>query len=67
MRSVRDWNYDDMTDVNQNAIEVRVDDIAQLFHTLDPFPSGIETWIEKPRNTLSVGPVNYRYPSQSNL
>jgi hypothetical protein len=35
---VRDWNYDDMTDVNQNAIEVRVDDIAQLFHTLDPFP-----------------------------
>ncbi len=27
-----------MIDVDQDAIELRVDDIAQLFHTLDPFP-----------------------------
>ena len=27
-----------MTPVNEDVIELRVDDIAQLFHTLDPFP-----------------------------
>jgi hypothetical protein len=27
-----------MTDKNEEVIELRVDDIAQLFHTLDPFP-----------------------------
>ena len=27
-----------MTVVNEDVIELRVDDIAQLFHTLDPFP-----------------------------
>ena len=27
-----------MTTANENVIELRVDDIAQLFHTLDPFP-----------------------------
>lgn len=27
-----------MTTVNEDVIELRVDDIAQLFHTLDPFP-----------------------------
>lgn len=27
-----------MTTVNMDVIELRVDDIAQLFHTLDPFP-----------------------------
>lgn len=26
------------TEANEIAIELRVDDIAQLFHTLDPFP-----------------------------
>ncbi len=27
-----------MTIVNEDVIELRVDDLAQLFHTLDPFP-----------------------------
>lgn len=27
-----------ITEANEIAIELRVDDIAQLFHTLDPFP-----------------------------
>ena len=27
-----------MTPANEDVIELRVDDIAQLFHTLDPFP-----------------------------
>jgi hypothetical protein len=27
-----------MTTANEDVIELRVDDIAQLFHTLDPFP-----------------------------
>jgi hypothetical protein len=26
------------SEVTENLIEIRVNDIAQLFHTLDPFP-----------------------------
>jgi hypothetical protein len=38
-KAVRDRTYDVMTTAtNDNLIELRVDDIAQLFHTLDPFP-----------------------------
>lgn len=33
------WQRDEMpTETTEDAIELRVDDIAQLFHTLDPFP-----------------------------
>lgn len=36
---MRDWMYDSMTPAGTNdAIELRVENIAQLFHTLDPFP-----------------------------
>ncbi len=37
-KAARDRTCDAMTAVNENVIELRVDDIAQLFHTLDPFP-----------------------------
>ena len=31
-------DFDTMTTASNEVIELRVDDIAQLFHTLDPFP-----------------------------
>lgn len=37
-KTARDRTCDAMTTANEDVIELRVDDIAQLFHTLDPFP-----------------------------
>jgi len=35
---VDNWVCDAMAALKEDVIELRVDDIAQLFHTLDPFP-----------------------------
>lgn len=40
------------SEVAGNLIEIRVNDIAQLFHTLDPFPFGRKTSPMRPRITL---------------
>ena len=50
-----------------DAIELRVDEIAQLFHTLDPFPFRDATSTAKRRNLSSVGRVNWPPISPSEL
>jgi len=44
-----------MPDNPKNVIELRVNEIAQLFHTLDPFPFRERISIKKQKNISSVG------------
>ena len=44
----------------KGTIEVRVEQIGQLFDTLDPFPFRDATSTRMLKNTLSVGRVSFR-------
>src|SRR3569833_2250494 len=49
----------------ENVVEIRVDDIAQLFHTLDPFPFRRRISTGTRRNILLDGPENCPRTSHS--
>ena len=50
---------------SEETIELRVDDIAQLFHTLDPFPFREQANIEtRPHSAVSEADVVDRQESK---
>jgi hypothetical protein len=48
------------TAIADDVIELRVDEIAQLFHTLDPFPFRERDLDKEAEDLLSVGLENCR-------
>ncbi len=49
-----------MNDGDHQVIRIRVDEVSQLFDSLDPFPSMNATWTPMRRNSSSAGRANWK-------